>query len=100
MPISKLSFVSHLFGYSSSVTERDEEEILTGRSVTDNSPGADNIVVPSIGAFLNSKQVVFLLVIKDVFRALVPGYVLDKGSFDVPELESIVLEVVSRSEKK
>lgn len=84
----------------SSVTERDEEGILTGRSVTDNSPGADNIIVPSIRALLNSKQVVFLLVIEDVFRALVPGYVLGKGSFDVPELESVVLEVVSRSEKK
>lgn len=61
---------------------------------TDDSHRTDYVVVPSVTTFLNSEQVVFLLVVEHVLGTGVARNVLHKGRFDVPVLKSVMLVIV------
>lgn len=80
--------------------ERGEECGLTGGSrrtlaaIANDGHGTNDIVVPCAAALLNSEQVIFLLIIEDVVRALVARHVLYEGCFNIPVLKPVMLLMV------
>lgn len=67
---------------------------LTLPAEADDTHGTDDIVCPSVTALLDGEQVIFLLIVEDVLGARVARNVLQKGSFDIPVLESVMLLTV------
>lgn len=80
--------------------ERGEECGLTGGSrrtlaaIANDGHGTNDIVVPCAAALLNSEQVIFLLIIEDIVRALVARHVLYEGCFNIPVLKPVMLLMV------
>lgn len=64
---------------------------LTLAAVADDPLGANDVVTPGVAALLDSKQVIFLLVVEYILRSNVARHILLRRGNHVPVLESVML---------